>query len=184
MSDTNQQPQTADPYPELNQLFLTRNQHEHGEIHAIGDSLRQPTIINPTGPGSISSLGISDACAREDHVHGYIEGVWNDLVPYMNPGWGNYGSGFQTAQIRLDGKQCLMRGTVRKSSAAPSLDIVLTLPTQFRPLQNIGYPATCSPGRSFIGITINSSGSVNVEYAGSQTPNAWLLLDGIRWRVD
>lgn len=70
--------------------------------------------------------------------------AWSPLT--LNTGWSNYAQGFPTASYRRrsDGLTQI-KGLIVKSSAAVVQEVIATLPTNCRPIENHMFPSWTSP---------------------------------------
>lgn len=63
-----------DKQPGLNKNALIPISHDTPERHVYGEALLVPNSVSSVGNGIVSSIGSSNASAREDHIHGMFSG--------------------------------------------------------------------------------------------------------------
>lgn len=106
--------------------------HDDPQRHLIGRTLLAPQLTKPLG--DIANIGISDAPAREDHIHAFSEDIWHYVggtnEPVFQNSWVNLGGGWQPLRFRKFGDMVYVEGHIQSGVNAA---IIFTLPVGYRP---------------------------------------------------
>lgn len=98
-------------------------------------------------------------------------------TPTLNSGWSNFGSPWEVAAYRKNSSGLVtVKGLVKSTNALPST--VFTLPTGFRPAENVRTASSGSTGGgdAFYSLSFQTDGSV-VCQSGAAAPSASLSVD-------
>lgn len=131
--------------------------------------------------------GTSDFADSADEANALTDVGVTDLAPFYQPGWSDYGLGYQELRATRRGNLVTIEGLTRKV-ATPTDDVIVILPEDLRPnarLIFMAYGIDTYPGIGPVyRIDVYPDGRVEVIEPTPVAPMEWISLTGLSYRVD
>lgn len=157
--------------------------HDAPERHIIGRTLLAPTTVK--ADAAIGTVGVSDAPAREDHVHGAGD-TWHIVgdagEPAFQNSWTNFAGGYQSLRFRKEGGRVFIEAVIKNGN--PANAVAFILPAGYRPIAFRQWPARFQNTVDTVGtVDVSPTGDVKPSpLTGTGNPNA--VSFGIDFAVD
>lgn len=145
--------------------------HDEPSRHVIGATLLAPTTVKAVG--IIGSVGISDAPAREDHVHGAGD-TWHNVgaggEPAFQNSWVNWGAPYVVCRFRKENGRVYVEGTLKSGGSST---VAWTFPVGYRPASQIQRQVRgAAAAEALTLIDLPTNGNLQIVITGGGTATA------------
>ena len=107
---------------------------------------------------------------------------WERNAPALTTGWGNFGNGASTWDVKLENYGVVLKGLLGTSTGATG--IFATLPAYLRPTESKRLPSTITKSSvpQFAQVGISTTGNADLNNNAAPSVGDYLSVDGIGWQ--